>query len=191
MFSAITQLRNEYSSFRGIHLKQREAAAAAAPPPLVSGPGLRLHSLCALGSYTSSPGLGSPCLVDSTSSIQPGMEKSEIFIENAASLFLLPKVRVENYTPCGRRCWDRIKRNGWERIRLQHRHLVDNLFLFISFYHFFPVIVISVSFYFIRLFLHDTKLQSVLLPLLQDVSCELSLQLHTPDFQWKKRSVSD
>lgn len=61
-----------------------------------------------LHSYTSSTGLGSPCMGGSTGSIQPGMEKTGIFIENAASLFLLPETE-QNYTPCGRRCWDWIK----------------------------------------------------------------------------------
>lgn len=65
--------------------------------------------LAALSSYTSSTELGSPCMGGSTGSIQPSTEKTGIFIENAASLFLLPKTECKNYTPCGRTCWDCIK----------------------------------------------------------------------------------
>lgn len=47
--------------------------------------------LPALHSYASSTGLGSPSTEGSTGSIQPGGEKTGIFIENAASSILLPK----------------------------------------------------------------------------------------------------
>lgn len=69
---------------------------------------LSLFHLHSVHSYTSVSGWGSPCMGGSTGSIQPGVEKTGIFIENAASLFLLPKTE-QNYTPCARRCWDWIE----------------------------------------------------------------------------------
>lgn len=81
--------------------------------------------LPALSSYTSSTGLGSPCMGGSTGSIQPSMEKTGIFIENAASLFLLPKTEYRTTPHVGGDAGIGSNSDEWETIRQQHRHLVQ------------------------------------------------------------------
>lgn len=80
-------------------------------------------SLAALHSYTSSTGLGSPCMGDSTGSIQPGTEKTEIFIE-----FLLPKTECRTTPHVGGDAGTGSSVNEWETIREQHRDLLQAYF---------------------------------------------------------------
>lgn len=81
-----------------------------------------------LHSYTSSTGLGSPCMGGSTGSIQPGTKKTGIFIENAASLFLLPKTEYRTTPHVGGDAGIGSSSNEWETIRQQHRDLVQDHF---------------------------------------------------------------
>lgn len=89
-----------------------------------------------LGSYTSSTGLGSPCLGSSTGSIQPGTEKTGIFIENAASLFLLSKTEYRTTPHVGGDAGTGSSSTEWEMTGQQHRDLVQAHSMFIKFQDF-------------------------------------------------------
>lgn len=63
----------------------------------------------------------------STGSIQPGMEKTGIFIENAASLFLLSKTEHRTTPHVGGEAGIGLSSNEWEMTGQQHRDLMQAL----------------------------------------------------------------
>lgn len=97
-------------------------------------------------SYTSSTGLGSPCMGGSTGSIQPGVEKTGIFIENAASLFLLSKTEYRTTPHVGGDAGIESSSNEWEAIGQQNRDLLQAHFRSSNF-RIFPMTVSKCGFF--------------------------------------------
>lgn len=122
---------------RGSSLKSWFCSSTSTGPQHLWQSAMSSFPLPALHSYASSTRLGSPSMGGSTSSIQPGMEKTRIFIENAASSFLLPKPEYRTTPHVGGDAGIGSSSNEWKTIRLQHRHLVQANFCLPNFKDFF------------------------------------------------------